>query len=319
MILPRVPTMEPSNRTMSGTTEEKARPARWMRVLLVLLPAWLVASAVVAVWAYFHRERERELERNEAFAREVSTQGIADDLRKLGEVIGERNPSSPATSVNLSRTAAMIEGVLGPSNTGYPVRRIPGPTDWPILQATLQGTDAQAAPIWVVCGYDSPRGTSGAAPLEASGLAANLAVAQSLAGSRPRRTVHFAFVPHAWDPQSPVKETMEILLRTITAPATVCWVDVMGTGDELRVSPCGEHRPAEGPLVGLGRIITGEPASGAVAFFVNLAGPGLGVSRVATSAPRAEGRPTPAAPDASQVAASGGRLVEWIRRQAALP
>lgn len=304
---------------MSGATEEKARPARWMRVLLVLLPAWLLGSAVVAVWGYFHRERGRELERNEAFAREVSAPGIADDLRKLGEVIGERNPSSPATAANLTRAAAMIDGVLGPSNTGYQVRRIPGPADWPLLQTTLQGSDAQAAPLWVLCGYDSPRGTGGAALPEASGLASTLAAAQSLAGVRPRRTVHFVFIPHALDPQSPVKETMEILLRTIEPPAIAWWIDVMGTADELRVSPCGDHRPVEGPLVGLGRIITDEPASGAVALLADLAGPGLGVCRVSSAPPMAEGRPAAAPPDAARVAASAGRMVEWIRRQAALP
>lgn len=304
---------------MSGNPEEKARPVRWVRVLLALLPAWLLVSAVVAVWGYFQRERELELERNESFAREVSAQGIADDLRKLGEVIGERNPSSPTASANLSRAASMIEGVLGPSNTGYAVRRIAGPSEWPLLQTTLQGTDAQAAALWVVCGYDSPHGTEGAALLEASGLSASLAAAQSLAGGRPRRTVHFVFVPHARDPQSPVKETMEILLRTIDAPAIIWWIDVMGTADELRVSPCGEHRPVEGPLLGLGRIITDEPAPVAVALLAKLAGPGLGVSRVATAAPGTEGRPMPAPPEASRVAASAGRLVEWIRRQAALP
>ena len=52
---------------------------------------------------------------------------IADDLKKIVRLIGERNGSSEAAANNLTRTASMIEGLLGPGNTGYKVRRDPRP------------------------------------------------------------------------------------------------------------------------------------------------------------------------------------------------
>lgn len=102
-------------------------------LFLVLLPLWLVGSGGGALWYYFHREKKQAQVEQERFAQAVSIPLLADDLRKLVEVIGERNGSSKTAAANLSRTSAMIQGLLGPSNTGYAVKLHKGPADWPIL------------------------------------------------------------------------------------------------------------------------------------------------------------------------------------------
>src|SRR6478735_2186227 len=97
--------------------------SRAITLLLVLLPLWLVGSGGGALWYYFHKQKKQALVEEERFAQAVSAPLMADDLRKIVEVIGERNASSETAKANLSRTAAMIEGLLGPGNTGYIVRK----------------------------------------------------------------------------------------------------------------------------------------------------------------------------------------------------
>ena len=148
----------------------KRRPL-WVTFLLVLLPLWLVASGGGALWYYFQREKKQALVEQERFAQAVSVPLLADDLRKIVEVIGERNASSETAASNLSRTASMIEGLLGPSNTGYTVQKINGPGKWPLLQVTLAGKNPAAPAVWVLTSYDSRVGSRGA-EANASGLAA---------------------------------------------------------------------------------------------------------------------------------------------------
>ena len=188
-------------------------------MLLVLLPLWLVASGGGALWYYFHREKKQALVEQERFAQNVSTPLLADDLRKIVEVIGERNASSETAAANLSRTASMIEGLLGPSNTGYAVRQTKGPADWPLLQVTLTGKNPDAPAVWVLTSYDSRAGSRGA-EANATGLAATLAAAQALARDKPEVSIHFVFLPHANDPESPVIETAAKFLELAKSAGT---------------------------------------------------------------------------------------------------
>ena len=68
----------------------------------------LAVSGAGAVWFYFHREKKQALVEEERFAQAVSTPLLEDDLRKIVEVIGERNTAPPTAAANLSRTASMI-------------------------------------------------------------------------------------------------------------------------------------------------------------------------------------------------------------------
>lgn len=126
------------------------RRSRWTSILLVILPVWLIASCGAALWYYFHLEKKQSLQEQERFAQAVSIQAMGDDLRKIIEVIGERNSSSESAATNLSRTASMIEGLLGPSNTGYSVKRINGSSRWPFLQVTVAGKNLTEPAVWVL-------------------------------------------------------------------------------------------------------------------------------------------------------------------------
>jgi hypothetical protein len=122
---------------MNDSNNNAARGFPWMRFLLVLLPLWLVASGAFAIWKYFENEKKEALEIGERFARAISSKLLEDDLRKIVELIGERNASSAEAAASLSRMASMIEGQLGPSNAGYEIQKEAGPSEWPLLYATL--------------------------------------------------------------------------------------------------------------------------------------------------------------------------------------
>jgi hypothetical protein len=297
------------------------RRPRWLALLLVLLPLWLVGSGIGAMWYYFHREKKQALVEQERFAQAVSTPLLADDLRKLVEVIGERNASSDSARENLSRTASMIEGLLGPTNTGYAVRRVTGPASWPLLHVTLAGLDPQAPAVWVLTSYDSRAGSRGA-EANATGLAATLAAAQSMARDKPKASVHFLFLPHVNDLDSPAAETATKFLeltRTAAPPNAVLCVESMGAGETLWLSSRDSTATPLGLVSGLGAVYgmevvcLGEDTDLASTLFEM----NLPAVRVATRPLVTVGEVDDKLPFAPTVTASAGRLVELIRRCAA--
>ena len=292
--------------------------SRWVTLLLVVLPVWLVASGGGALWYYFHREKKQALVEQERFSQAVSTPLIADDLRKIVEVIGERNASSETTAANLSRTASMIEGLLGPSNTGYAVRKTKGPADWPILQVTLAGKKPDAPPVWVITSYDSRAGSRGA-EANSTGLAATLAAAQALARDKPNAPVHFIFLPHANDPESPVVETAAKFLelaKLAGPPKAILCVEAMGAGEPLWLTSRDVSAAPLNLVAGLGAVYGAEVVClgddsdlASILFEMNL--PAVRVAtRPLVIATEQDGR----LPFAPTVAASAGRLIELIRR-----
>ncbi|MES2921868.1 MAG: hypothetical protein V4819_09985 [Verrucomicrobiota bacterium] len=291
---------------------------RWVTLLLVLLPLWLLASGAGALWYYFHREKKQALVEQERFAQVVSAPLMADDLRKIVEVLGERNASSEAAAANLSGTASMIEGLLGPSNTGYAVHKTKGPADWPILQVSVAGKMPDAPPVWVITSYDSRAGSRGA-EANATGLAATLAAAQALARDKPNAPVHFVFLPHSNDPDSPVVETaakfME-LAKPAGPPKAILCVESMGAGEPLWLTSREVSAAPLNLVTGLGAVYGAEVVClgedtdlASMLFEMNL--PAVRVStRPLVTAADADDR----LPFAPTVAASTGRLIELIRR-----
>lgn len=298
-------------------------PKRWrvMPVLLVVLPLWLFASGAFAVWYFLRQEKIEALVERQRFAQSVSIPMIRDDLRKIIGIIGERHVSSETAASNLSRAAAMIDGMLGPTNTGYQVTRHRGPGEHPLPQVTLRGQSGEAAAVWVLCSYDSRAGSRGA-EANASGLAATLAAAQALADHQPLATIHFLFLPHANDPGSPLVETAAIVRQLVTAagpPAALLWVEAMGGGEDLWLSSRESDAAAFGYIGGLGFVKSedavspgGESDRSSVLF-----GAGLPTVRVSTRPVVTADEADDASPSAEDVAASAGRLVELIRRFAA--
>ncbi len=294
------------------------RRSPWVMLLLVLLPLWLVASGVGALWYYFYREKKQALVEQERFVQAVSAPLLADDLRKIVEVIGERHASSETAAASLSRAASMIEGLLGPSNTGYSVRLTNGPGRWPMIQVTLAGKTRDAPAVWVLTSYDSRVGSRGA-EANGSGLAATLAAAQALARDKPNCPVHFAFLPHANDLESPVIETASKFAALAKSPKAVLCVESMGAGETLWLSSRDVTAAPLHLVTGLGAIYGAEVVClgehtdlASTLFEMNL--PAVRVSTRPLVLPEEADEKLPFAPT---VAASTGRLIELIRRCAA--
>lgn len=296
-------------------TEEVARRPRWVGLLLVILPVWLVVSGGVAMWYFLHRDKKLEAAEQERFSRSVSTSALADDVRKLVEIVGERNGASGQAAKNLSRAASMIEGSLGPSNIGFSVSRSPGPADWPLLHVRISGENPDAPAVWIVCAYDSRPGSQGA-EANATGVAATLAAAQALAGEKPSVNVHFAFLPHGNDPDSPVVETAQKLANLAGKPSAILCVEAMGSGGELWLSSRDTTATPLFKAAGLGSVkgaevaCMGDDADLASVLFQL----GLPAVRVATRPQVTADEADSALPEAATLAVSTGRLVELIRR-----
>ena len=301
-------------------TEEREQRPKWARMLLALLPLWLLVSGGVAVWFALHRDEKLAAAEQERFATTVSEPMIADDLKKLVEIIGERHGGSESAGKNLGRAQSMIEGLLGPANTGYRIRRVNGPAGWPLVQVTLAGKQPEKPAVWVLASYDSRPGSRGA-EANASGLAATLAAAQALAGDQPPGPVHFVFLPHANDPDSPVVETAAKFREMAAAPKAILCVEAMGAGSELWLSSRETEAAPLALATGLGTVrgaetvcLSDDADLASVLFEMNL--PAV---RVATRPQVTRDEADDRTPSAAKVAAAAGRLVELIRRCAAAP
>lgn len=294
------------------------RRSRWTSILLVILPVWLIASCGAALWYYFHLEKKQSLQEQERFAQAVSIQAMGDDLRKIIEVIGERNSSSESAAANLSRTASMIEGLLGPSNTGYSVKRINGSSRWPLLQVTVAGKNLTAPAVWVLTSYDSRPGSRGA-EANATGVVATLASAQAIARDHPTRSIHFVFLPHANDPESPVIATVadfNELVKLSGSPNAILCVEAMGAGESLWLSSREASAAPLNLVTGLGAVYhaevvcLGDDTDLASTFFEV----GLPAVRVATRPLMGANEADDRLPFVPTLASATGRLIELIRR-----
>jgi Peptidase family M28 len=291
------------------------RPRKWLAVLLVVLPLWLLASGAFAVYHHIHREKSKAIEERETYTRSVSADGVREDLRKFLDIIGERHGGNETAARNLTRALAMVEGTLGPSNTGLEVRKLEGPSDWPVLAASIPGTMTDAPPVWVLATLDSRPGSPGA-EANATGVAAVLAAAQAMAGDKPQATIHFAFPPHGNDPESPIIETAERIYRQTGKDAVVLCVEAMGGGEDLWLSSRDTAATPLSKVAGLGSVRGAEVVC--LGDDVDLAGilfeMGVPAVRVATRPMVSAKETDDQAPDAQTVAAAAGRLVELVRR-----
>jgi hypothetical protein len=295
-------------------SESKKRPIV-VTLFLVLLPLWLLASGGGALWYYFHREKMDAQVEQERFVKAVSSPLIADDLKKFVEVIGERNASE---GKNLSRAASMIEGLLGPSNTGYAVKKNRGPAEWPLLQVTIKGQKSDHPPVWVLTSYDSRAGSRGA-EANATGLAATLAAAQALAHDTPVAPIHFVFLPHANDLESPVLETaakFHEMAKLAGTPHAVLCVEAMGAGEPLWLTSRDVSSAPLALVSGLGAVYGAEVVclgddSDLASTLFEMDLPAVRVSTRAMVTAEDQDEKLPFAPT---VAASTGRLIELIRR-----
>lgn len=277
-----------------------------MVILLCTVPLWLLVSGGLGIWGYFrHQEGERKKE-SARYATAVSASSMADDFRKLTDVIGVRHPSVDGGR-GLTRAASWIEGLLGPSNTGYKVQSVLGPEigRWPILRIDLRGTDERAAPLWIVAAYDTSEQESSLQEAS-SALVAALSSAQAIAGEKPVRPVRFVFLPSSRQPD--IESALLRMIRSETAPWSVLGIGPMHQGDLLSVS-AADGDPAMASLGALGAV--GPAPAGASAWLGRLSGSGLPFAFIRSSVTTESGS---TAAGSESLAASTGRLVELIRR-----
>lgn len=292
------------------------KTARWYVIILVGLPLWLALSAGGALWYYFHKqERDAEI-RRAAFAREISIASLADDLRKFTILIGERHTGEGDPSINLMRAASMIEGVLGPSNTGLEIRRVRGPADWPLLETSIPARSPGAKSVWVLTGYDGARGGRGG-QFNASGLSSVIAVIQAAANDVPGRHLRFLFLPHVHDSEAPVEDAFRIAAEVMTARGevdAVFWVEAMGAASSLELCANQPSMLPVDQLVDLGSVISGTHGLekyGGVPLWLSDA-----VVRISTRGRYMSGEVDVDAPPPAETADAAGKLLELLRRVA---
>jgi hypothetical protein len=294
-------------------SETKGR-SPWITVLLVGLPLWLAASAGIALWLYFRAEQSQEQDQQVRFVTPISASSIADDLRKFVEVIGERNTSNAAAKAGLNSVASMIEGQLGPSNTGFRIQHELGPANWSLIYITILGKQPSLPAIWVVTPYDTRAGSRGG-EWNSSGLAATLAAAQAFAGDTPSRTVHFLFLPHFYDTEGPVGptvETLRALVEKAGGASTMLAVEAMGGSEELWIGP-GAKLPEIADGIGRSPSPLDLGGMSEQTLAGRLAGAALPATRISTRGlPRPE-ETDERTPFAGTVAVSAGELLKLIR------
>jgi hypothetical protein len=292
--------------------KKKSRLISW---LLVLLPLWLFASGGFALIRYFHNEASDRTKTEKRFAKHVSADSVADDLKKLISVVGERNTGKPD---QLAATASMIEGTLGPSNTGYKVTKIKSPTEFPVITVSIPSTNRSAEPIWILSSYDSPDHSRGAEK-NATGLAATLAAAQSLADFSPARPIHFIFIPHVNENDAPIRQTaitVSKLIQTETKPRAVLCIEAMGDAETLMFSSRDSGALSSVGFEDLGKIAGAEIAYLGDDFDLSSAlyKMNLPAIRIATRPTLLPGESDEKSPFGPTLAASAERLIELIRR-----
>ncbi len=185
----------------SNSTEKIAKP-RWMKIILVLVPAWLIVSGAFGLWLYFERQNQEKFLPNSFSTSRVTEASIASDFRILCNVIGPRHQLTAPDG--LLRTAAMIDSALGSANTGFDVAKYEGLPDTanaqPFLHIRLAGgntsTDRETPKTWVLIPYDAPHDSaSKRGALSASSLTVALASAQLMVQQTFKNPAHFLFIP----------------------------------------------------------------------------------------------------------------------------
>ncbi|MEK7950290.1 M28 family peptidase [Luteolibacter soli] len=303
-------------------TEESQSPPTLQRriaLLLWLVPLGLVFTSGMGLWLHFKGKAAAEQAEQVRFTTAIDGKLLQDDMGKMLGFVGERHVSTPAGVQGLTRAEAMIEGSLGPANAGYKVEKISGPeigeTRWPILIATLRGSDSKAAPLWIVAPYDARPGSPGA-EANASGVVSVMAAAHALANASPKLTVHFAFVPHAYDAEAPVMELQGELAEQIGKAGTVLVVEAMGAAEKLMISSRDAGNAALRQATGLGEVVGAESICLEDDFDLSstLFEFGLPTARVSTRRVVKADEADDTAPDAAVHAAATRALVTLIER-----
>jgi hypothetical protein len=210
-------------------SDAKPRGVKW---ILILMPAWFIISGALGLWMYFSKEKEKQAQPTRVGGFLVSQKSMADDFRKLCDVIGPRDLRSAPEG--LVRAAAMIEGGMGLSNAGFEVRKYEGIADAekvpPFLHIRLAGSeDSTKRRTWVLVPYDAPAITlAPRGAVAASALTVAMASAQSMSQQRFDRPPNFLFVPSLQGSPEDRAATLQRLQTIIGEPSSVEYLICVG-------------------------------------------------------------------------------------------
>lgn len=292
-------------------SEAPAKKSRWLVVCLSLIPLWLAVSAGVAVWWSLRDDKQEEEERNRRFAMEMSVERIADDMRKFVEVIGPRNAENPEA---LMRAAAMIDGTLGPSNTGYQIKRIPGPKEAPIIHLKISGSQKGSAPYWLISGYDTAY-NSEEITAASSTVTAMMAIAQAMARDKPTPDIHFFFLPFGNASRIQSVKLLPKLLTQSEQPEGVFYLDGhngLHRGANLTVYSTITQSDEIAALRGIGNIVSMAETQNTILSFHQMS---LGTPYHILSASSGSSQVDQTN---ENIAICAGKVVEWLRRASRL-
>lgn len=192
---------------MSDTDSTQPRPSMVVRAFLIVLPVGLAFMVPVSLWVYYQKKYAPPPAASQYAAmlrRELNNDDFARYVRIVTQDIGERSLAKPE---NLEAAAAFIESTLGYDNMGFAVHRQVFEVEGrPLVNliAELPGSTKPSEEVLVLAAYDGE---------DASGLAAMMCVAHALTGTAHARTIRFAAVVNAQEPDHD-RNGMEQLART---------------------------------------------------------------------------------------------------------
>ena len=191
---------------------------RWLVILLLILPLWLIGSGAYAVWKNSKKILgNTEQEKTYSFRKEIKPASLWDDYQKILTRLSGRNLTNPT---NLLAMSSMLQGSAGPSNIGYQVSLIPlhhlgENKTLSIIHFQVSAEKPNAPHKWLIIPYDEST-EKNAAQTHAASLSISLAVAQALVGKNTSSHLHFLYVPCAFaQDEELVKKQISTLRKTI--------------------------------------------------------------------------------------------------------
>jgi hypothetical protein len=162
---------------------ESGKPSHVMRTLLMVFPAGLVVTSIIAVFLYFQFQEQAQT-RSIRYAAGLRVELSAESLAKHQRVLQQTQRDAGSALLAASSYAS---STLGAENMGYQTRLLRADTapTTPLAALDVELTGQQRARdvVLVLCDYTSPDAVS-----------LLLGIAHDITGEAPRRTLRLAFL-----------------------------------------------------------------------------------------------------------------------------
>lgn len=197
---------------------------RLIKCLVLGLPIGLfLTGACSLIWHFRHPQSTEKVPENQQKSKPVSSEDLEFYVTRLANDVGAR----PATDQSKSKQAAsFIEGTLGTNNIGYTKVQRENFTvnGMELSNISVEVTGSAEAPeiILVAAHYDSLANSPGA-NLNATGVAANLSLANLFLRTAPYRTIRFLFIANGLGHSDNGAEKLGASLQSKQAPVVAAF------------------------------------------------------------------------------------------------